>query len=242
MKTFLAAILLLSAPVPALSAIVKLSNSGICHDVSSSWYERTKSFQSYGSMPECLTAGRAYKGYSENAPEKITPVMGSRQSAGIPYDRGLYGDWIDEDADCMNTRHEVLQELSTGPVTLSEDGCWVEHGRWLDPYTNGTFSNPRDLDVDHMVPLAWAHAHGADKWPKDKRQAFANDPVNLFAVDAGTNRAKGAKGPLEWLPPNAAFQCSYVIRFERIVRNYELDYSDFERQEMAALRTKLCGK
>jgi hypothetical protein len=31
---------------------------------------------------------------------------------------------------------------------------------------------------------------------RTKREQFANDPVNLFAVEARVNRQKGAKGPL----------------------------------------------
>jgi hypothetical protein len=55
------------------------------------------------------------------------------------------------------------------------------------------------------VPLAWAWKHGAFDWPEAQRIAFANDPANLFAVDDSTNQSKGAKGPLEWLPPNKQF-------------------------------------
>ncbi len=36
---------------------VKMSDSGICHDVSSRHYERVKNFKPYQSMQECLDAG-----------------------------------------------------------------------------------------------------------------------------------------------------------------------------------------
>lgn len=158
-----------------------------------------------------------------------------------PYDRNLYGDWIDADGNCKNTRHELLAALSTGPVTMTADNCAVVTGRWLDPYTDKVFTQARDMDIDHLVPLAWAHAHGADQWPPDRKAAFANDLVNLFAVDADTNRSKGAQGPLEWLPPSQTFQCQYVLRFQRVVMSYGLTLNANEGAAMPALQERLCG-
>jgi hypothetical protein len=118
----------------------------------------------------------------------------------------------------------------------------VVRGRWNDPYTGKIFSNARDLDIDHMVPLAWAHAHGADQWDAAQRRKFANDPINLFAVEASANRAKGAKGPLDWLPPDAAYRCEYITRFHRIVLTYKLSYSASEASNMDRLRSNLCSR
>ena len=230
---------------PVLATPVKQSKSGICHDAGSQWYARTKNFTGFGSMEECLESGRAYKGYSGAAQgaAKAAPRISAKPWArkAVPYDRSLYDHWIDEDGDCQNARHELLQQLSTGPVTLNPNGCTVSHGRWNDPYTDEIFTSSRDMDIDHMVPLAWAHAHGADRWTADLRRKFANDPVNLFAVHASANRSKGARGPLEWLPTNAGFHCQYVTRFHRIVLTYKLIYSDHERNKMDALRTQLCN-
>ena len=128
------------------------------------------------------------------------------------YDRRLYGSWADLDSDCLDTRHEILRELATGPVTMSPDGCRVVRGRWNDPYTGRIHREARELDIDHLVPLAWAHARGGHRWSATKRRQFANDPVNLFAVQASVNRSKGAAGPLEWLPPDPRHHCAYVTR------------------------------
>jgi hypothetical protein len=190
-------------PQAALSD-VKLSNSGICHDTGSPWYKRTKNFIVFETMSECLSRGRAYSGYdSSPAPSlavsaPVTSIGGA--SVAIPYDRGLYGSWIDKDGDCQNQRHELLIALSTGPIRYSGDGCRAVHGRWNDPYTGRIFTDSSDMDVDHIVPLAWAHVNGADRWDSEKRRTFANDPVNLMAVDARENRSKGARGPTDWMP------------------------------------------
>lgn len=231
---------------PAAAALVKQSNSGICHDTGSSWYDRTKNYKSFGSMAECLATGRAYSGYSgpTRAQQVKAPSAPDRptRAVSVAYDRDLYDHWIDVDGDCQNARHELLLKMSTGATKLSGDKCSVTRGRWNDPYSGQIFNNSRDLDIDHIVPLAWAHAHGADRWNADLRRQFANDERNLLAVKASENRSKGAKGPLEWLPSNTAYHCQYVTRFQRIVKMYKLEYTNYERKKMNALRTRLCSK
>ena len=130
------------------------------------------------------------------------------------YDRDDWSHWIDEDGDCVNTRHEVLLTESLLPVTMVDgDSCRVEMGQWYDPYTDLTFTVAADLDVDHMVPLANAHASGAWRWNDAERRAYANDQVDehhLIAVQAAANRSKGSRGPEDWLPPNVAHYCDYA--------------------------------
>ena len=108
------------------------------------------------------------------------------------------------------------------------------------PYTGKTFRQSADVDIDHMVPLYWAWQHGARTWSKDKRVRFANDPRNLFAVQKSLNREKSASYPLKWLPPNIAFRCSYVVRFERIVKIYDLRLCQFEFEEFQDLKDHYC--
>ena len=158
------------------------------------------------------------------------------------YDRDKFGRWADEDGDCLNTRHEMLAELSTGPVRYSANGCRVVRGRWLDPYTGQIFTESRDIDIDHLVPLYWAWQRGAWGWSNDLRKKFANDQRNLFAVDDGINRAKGADGTLDWLPPHDEFRCQYVSRFWRIVLTYGLVVSREETSAMEEQRASICSQ
>jgi len=160
---------------------------------------------------------------------------------GIPkYKRSYFGGWVDSDGDCQNTRHELLQELSTSVMSFTDNTCRVLTGKWLDPYTGNTFRKSADVDIDHMVPLYWAWQHGAYDWSRDERVSFANDPRNLFAVQKSVNREKSASGPLKWLPPNIAFRCSYVVRFERIVKIYDLNLSQFEVEGFQDLKDHYC--
>jgi len=148
------------------------------------------------------------------------------------YDRNQWKHWIDADGDCQNTRDEVLIQESVITVTLSEDGCKVIAGRWQDPYSGEVFTDPADLDVDHMVPLKNAHRSGGWAWTKQRRKEYANDldhQEHLIAVDSGLNRSKGAQGPDTWLPPNDDFQCQYVQDWQDIKTRWGLEITDAER-------------
>jgi hypothetical protein len=41
-----------------------------------------------------------------------------------------------------------------------------------------------DVDIDHDVALSEAHRSGADAWSFEEKQAFANDPLNTFSLQA----------------------------------------------------------
>ena len=92
-------------------------------------------------------------------------------------------------------------------MRLSADGCSAVAGLWRAPFTGETVTDPAALDVDHLVPLQEAHDSGGHAWDRARREAFANDtgdPRTLVAVVREANRAKGAQGPEDWLPPDAS--------------------------------------
>jgi len=152
----------------------------------------------------------------------------SAPSAGLGYKRADWPHWQDTDGDCMNTRHEMLAAQATGPLTLSADGCSVARGQWLDPFSGALYTQASDLDVDHIVPLAWTHQHGGALWSKQQKAIFANDPENLLVVDDGLNQAKGARGPGDWLPPNTGYRCAYLASWTRVLSKYRLSMSTRE--------------
>ncbi|WP_275898176.1 HNH endonuclease family protein [Marinobacter sp. BW6] len=108
----------------------------------------------------------------------------------------------------------------------TDKACRVIAGRWVSPFTGKTIQNSNEIDIDHVVPLRWAWEHGAKGWAKAKRERFANDLINLWPVELGLNRSKGAQPPSDWLPPSS--QCGYVARFTRIVKKYGLEPSQSE--------------
>lgn len=139
------------------------------------------------------------------------------------YNRDEWKHWSDFDLDCMNTRHETLKEQAnkTMPIKFSPDGCYVSMGTWHDPFSGKTFNRASDLDIDHIIPLKWAHDHGGYSWDHEKREEFANDPINLLAVDDGLNQSKGAQGPTEWMPPNHSFRCEYLGMWRKVLKKYK---------------------
>ena len=104
------------------------------------------------------------------------------------------------------------QELSQRDAALRG----AESGRLVDPYTSTTITFARggasEVDIDHVVALGDAWQKGAWRWPYGERVAFANDPLNLLAVDASANRQKGDGDTATWLPANKSFRCAYVAR------------------------------
>jgi hypothetical protein len=86
--------------------------------------------------------------------------------ARAPYERDTYDreGWGDFDGDCITTRHEILVTYSLDPVLMDPSGCFVESGRWIDPYTGSEYTSASDVTIDHVVPLAEAHRSGAWRW------------------------------------------------------------------------------
>ncbi len=146
-------------------------------------------------------------------------VAEKREFSGL-YNRKEWKHWSDFDGDCMNTRHEILKAQADGPIKLSRDGCYVSKGVWNDSFSGKKYTKPSDLDVDHIIPLKWANGHGGSVWSAAKKERFANDPINLLAVDDGLNQSKGAKGPDEWMPPNHSYRCEYLRVWKAVLSAY----------------------
>ncbi|GJL80818.1 MAG: hypothetical protein DHS20C01_04520 [marine bacterium B5-7] len=106
----------------------------------------------------------------------------------------------------------------------------------LIPPNQPRLTTPHAVDIDHIVPLAWAWRHGADKWAREQRISFANDPDNLIVAGSASNRSKGARGPDEWMPANVATWTDYLDRFEGVVDVYQLDINDIEATAFKCLR------
>jgi hypothetical protein len=66
--------------------------------------------------------------------------------------------WDPPQASC-DAREAAL--IRDGEDVEVGSGCKVTSGTWYDPYTDRTYSDPQDLDIDHVVPLANAWRSGA---------------------------------------------------------------------------------
>ena len=214
------------------ASIVKLSSNGICHDELSSWYHKTKNYKAFANIENCINAG----GRLPKTRPKNKVKSESTPTTGIPsYNRADYEHWIDSDNDGKNERHELLEKTSVGPVTYNIRGDIVKTGVWRDSYTGKTFYSSKDLDIDHIVPLAYAHIRGAWKFSSNEKREFANDAANLIPVQNTINRQKSYKGLTEFLPPNTKYRCQYIFRFDRIMKKYDLEYFSNEKRTVTKM-------
>lgn len=169
-----------------------------------------------------IAAGYYYYNNIYNKKE-ISKTEKPKKETVTRYNRDDWGDWADEDNDGLNTRHEVLARESLVKPVISNNR--VISGKWYDKFTGKYFTNAKDLDIDHLVPLKNAHISGASNWSKEKKNEYYNYMKNenhLVAVSKGANRSKGDKSPVEWLPPNEEYQCEYVREWYKIKTDWGL--------------------
>lgn len=151
------------------------------------------------------------------------------------YVRDKFKIWVDADGDGCDTREEVLiAEAKDTPSVGS--GCSLDGGRWYSYYDGATWTQPSDLDIDHMVPLAETWDSGARSWNASMRQSYANDLGDyrtLVAVTDNVNQSKGDRDPAEWLP--AKQQCRYVREWVAVKHRWRLKVDSAEKKKLTSL-------
>jgi hypothetical protein len=166
------------------------------------------------------------------------------------YDRDRFGRaWADVDRNGCDTRNDVLRrDLDTVAVKPGTYGCLVRTGVLIDPYTGETIRFVRGVgtsnavQIDHVVALADAWQKGAFRWSDARRLAFANDPLNLLAVDGPTNLQKGASDAASWLPPRKAYRCAFVARQVAVKKAYGLWITRAERDAILRVLARCPGQ
>ncbi len=165
---------------------------------------------------------------------------------GNDYRRAAFGEAWDDDNDApgggnqCDTRNDILNRDLLDKTYVSTKRCVqaVATGTLRDPYTNSTVGFVRgnqvgaSVQIDHLVPLAFAWDMGARDWTDQMRKRFANDPANLLAVGGKANQDKGDLPPGEWMPPNTAFWCQYAVQFTEVLRGYRLPIDEASAREL----------
>jgi hypothetical protein len=141
------------------------------------------------------------------------------------YSRDRFPHWRSTGHNC-DVRDSVLKRDGTD-IKLS--GCNVVDGRWTSAYDGRTFTDPKDVDIDHMVPLANAWRSGAADWTDGKRGDFANDLTRpqLLTVSASSNRSKGDQDP--WKPPSRDYWCRYAEDWITVKSYWRLTVTSAEK-------------
>lgn len=149
------------------------------------------------------------------------------------YTRAQFGDgW--QKVDGCDVRNIILaRDLSEEVVS---DDCKVITGLLDDPYTGKAIEFRRgvdtsdDVQIDHVVALSDAWQKGAQQLSGRERESFANDPLNLLAVDGSANQQKSDGDAATWLPPNKSFRCQYVTRQISVKTKYHLWVTPAEKE------------
>jgi len=156
------------------------------------------------------------------------------------YDRELFGEaWADVDGNGCDTRNDVLRRDLDDVDLDRRNGCLVWGGILDDPYSGAVIDFVRGpetsplVQIDHVVALSDAWQKGAQEWDDATREAFANDPLNLLAVDGDVNDAKGDGDAATWLPPDRGARCAYVARQVAVKATYGVWVTEAERDAVA---------
>jgi hypothetical protein len=161
------------------------------------------------------------------APELAALVVKGRAPM-TGYTRAKFGQaWADVDRNGCDTRDDILKrDLESATFRQGTHGCVVLSGTLADPYTRKIISFTKAqaiaVQIDHVVALGDSWQTGSADWTAATRLAFANDPLNLLAVDGHANQSKSDSDAASWLPPNKAFRCAYVTRQVAVKTKYGL--------------------
>ena len=157
------------------------------------------------------------------------------------YSRIYFGRGWDAYKGCVTVREHVLIENSKDMVIMDSKNCSIQKGKWYSIWEDKYFDNPKDMDIDHTVPLKWAYTHGAMLWSYRQRKAYANnytDNLHLVPLSIHSNRSKGDRGPDEWMP--ATNRCLYILTFISIVKKYNLQFTETELSKVNQIQKKEC--
>lgn len=149
------------------------------------------------------------------------------------YDRDRFPHWSAQDGNC-NTRETVLHRDGSG-VEVGTD-CYPTSGSWYSEYDGDSWTDPSDVDIDHVVPLAEAWRSGASGWTDSQREGFANDlsGPQLIAVTDNVNQSKGDQDPAEWMPPLSEYHCTYAAMWVAVKSGYGLTVDSAEYDALSA--------
>ena len=153
---------------------------------------------------------------------------------GAGYVRALFEHWRDIDGDGCDSREQVLKRDSVTLPRVDPYKCKVVAGDWVSPYDGMRWSNPTDIDIDHVVALKEAWDSGAWAWSSATRKAYANDTSDrrtLLAVTDSVNQQKSDKDPSNWVPPLKSYLCTYLGNWISVKArwNLSMDQSEWGR-------------
>lgn len=203
-------------------------------------------FISLGGNHDTATPVR-YKQTIEGAPPNAVNALASVERLAVKgrapktgYDRTQFLDDWGEVGGC-DMRDLILRRDLKDTFIDPINGCRLIRGTLEDPYTGKIIHFQRGpgtsakVQIDHVVALSDAWQKGAQQLSYETRNRFANDPLNLLAVDGPANQRKGAGDAATWLPPNKGYRCRYVARQIAVKLKYSLWITSAEKDAFIRL-------
>lgn len=160
-----------------------------------------------------------------------------KYSSTPKYSRGEWKHWASV-SNCWDVREDVLNrqgsnvdylDSNKNKTTDQSKSCWVNTGKWEDPYSDEIMEDPAKVDIDHIVPLKAASEAGGNQWDKAKKAQYANDYDLLIISSSKQNRTKGAKTPSEWMPPRKESHCEYAKAYTYVLHKYNLNITKADK-------------
>lgn len=181
-----------------------------------------------------------------DAAKALDKILVKGRAPKTGYERAQFGEGWDTEAGC-DTRNRILRRDLTN-IQMDEKGCKIVSGQLDDPYTGKVVAFTRgtttsdDVQIDHVVALSNAWQTGAQGLTHDQRVQFANDPLELLAVDGPANQQKSDGDAATWLPSNKAFRCQYVARQIAVKAKYQLWVTPAEKDAMLQVLSTCPGQ
>ncbi|MEV0620905.1 HNH endonuclease family protein [Nonomuraea sp. NPDC050404] len=178
-----------------------------------------------------------------DAKKKLKDLAVKGRAPKTGFDRDEFGPaWSDVDRNGCDTRNDILKrDLEEETFKSGTHDCIVLTGTLDDPYSGKTIKFKRGQDtstavqIDHVIPLSDAWQKGAQQWSDTKRKEFANDPLNLMAVDGPLNGQKSDSDAATWLPPRKSYRCTYIAKQVEVKAKYELWVTSAEKDAMQGI-------
>jgi Protein of unknown function (DUF1524) len=176
---------------------------------------------------------------SSRADDVLATLVVKGRGPKTGYAREQFGAaWADVDRNGCDTRDDVLnRDLVAKEWRPGTHGCVVVAGVVRDPYTGRRLvfakAHAAAVQIDHVVALSDAWQKGAAQWDAARRREFANDPLNLLAVDGPTNAQKSDGDAATWLPPQRSYRCRFVARQVAVKSKWRLSVTQAEHDAIA---------
>ena len=195
------------------------------------------------SNSQAAATSTATKSQYESALTALNKLSVKGRAPKTGYSREQFPHWKDPDKNGCDSRNDILKRDLTKVIYKADtNNCKVIAGTLLDPYSNKLIEfdlskSSSTIDIDHLVALSNAWQTGAFQLTLTQRTNFANDPLNLLAVDFKLNRQKGDADAATWLPPYKSYRCTYVARQIAVKAKYKLWVTAPEKMAISNLLT-----